>query len=232
MPPDGRRGSRTPKARRPTRFRDGIPRRWQSFPASGPGRRRTCNPPIKRRQLCRVELRSQRCDRQGSNLRRLAFQASALPPSYGSEWRTGSRLSVRRLRDAARLESNQQPLVCKTGALPVELPARDELRDKGSNLDLHVQSVVSCRLDDPGSASALHPPPATAGCRCSGGKGPAVTSVSSSVTLPLGKRCCLCHSPTLRPWIVGTAFAQLRFRRPTVEGFWSPALSSFRKTAS
>ena len=24
------------------------------------------------------------------------------------------------------------------------------LRDKGSNLDLHVQSVVSCRLDDPG----------------------------------------------------------------------------------
>lgn len=32
MPPrSGRRGSRTPKARRPTRFRDGIPRRWQSF---------------------------------------------------------------------------------------------------------------------------------------------------------------------------------------------------------
>ncbi len=27
----GRRGSRTPKAARPTRFRDGIPRRWQSF---------------------------------------------------------------------------------------------------------------------------------------------------------------------------------------------------------
>ena len=27
----GRRGSRTLKARRPTRFRDGIPRRWQSF---------------------------------------------------------------------------------------------------------------------------------------------------------------------------------------------------------
>ncbi len=33
MPPrSGRRGSRTPKARRPTRFRDGIPHRWQSFP--------------------------------------------------------------------------------------------------------------------------------------------------------------------------------------------------------
>src|SRR6188472_2471862 len=25
------------------------------------------------------------------------------------------------------------------------------IRDKGSNLDLHVQSVVSCRLDDPGA---------------------------------------------------------------------------------
>jgi hypothetical protein len=33
MPPhSGRRGSRTPKTREPTRFRDGIPRRWQSFP--------------------------------------------------------------------------------------------------------------------------------------------------------------------------------------------------------
>jgi hypothetical protein len=27
----GRRGSRTPKTRRPTRFRDGVPHRWQSF---------------------------------------------------------------------------------------------------------------------------------------------------------------------------------------------------------
>ena len=30
----GRRGSRTPKACQPTRFRDGIPRRWQSFRGS------------------------------------------------------------------------------------------------------------------------------------------------------------------------------------------------------
>ncbi len=66
---------------RPTRFRDGIPRRWQSFRrplaslarrcpeawlrrpggqpasrASGPGRRRTCTVPGKNRELCRVEL--------------------------------------------------------------------------------------------------------------------------------------------------------------------------------
>jgi hypothetical protein len=58
---NGRRGSRTPQTRRPNRFRNGIPRRWQSFQRngragqagptskrhrkrrlSGPGRRRTC----------------------------------------------------------------------------------------------------------------------------------------------------------------------------------------------
>ncbi len=38
MPPrGGRRGSRTPKAREPTRFRDGIPRRWQSFQVTPAG---------------------------------------------------------------------------------------------------------------------------------------------------------------------------------------------------
>lgn len=61
-----------------TRFRDGIPHQWQSF-QSGPGRSRTCTPPIKSRQLCRVELRSHECGRQESNLRRVAFQATALP---------------------------------------------------------------------------------------------------------------------------------------------------------
>jgi hypothetical protein len=58
----------------------------------------------------------------------------------------------------ARLESNQRPLACKASALPFELHAR-ELRDKDSNLDPHVQSVVSYRLDDPGPISRLHPPP-------------------------------------------------------------------------
>ena len=37
MLPDGRRGSRTPKAVRPTRFRDGVPRPWQSFPVTSAG---------------------------------------------------------------------------------------------------------------------------------------------------------------------------------------------------
>ncbi len=61
----GRRGSRTPEARRPTRFRDGIPLPRQSF-RNGSGRRRTCTPPIKSRQLCRLELRS-RGDVAGRN---------------------------------------------------------------------------------------------------------------------------------------------------------------------
>ena len=75
----GRRGSRTPKAARPTRFRDGIPRLWQSF-QGGPGRSRTRARPVKSRRLS-TELRSQekRCGRQESNLRRAAFQTAALP---------------------------------------------------------------------------------------------------------------------------------------------------------
>jgi hypothetical protein len=81
----GRRGSRTLNGRSRTRFRDGIPRRWQSF-RSGPGRSRTCTVPSKSRQLSRVELRSRACGRQESNLRRAAFQAAALPLlSYGHE---------------------------------------------------------------------------------------------------------------------------------------------------
>ena len=66
-----------------------------------------------------------------SNQQSPAYQTGALPLSYPpTEW--------------AELESNQQPPVCKTGALPVALSAR-ELRDKGSNLDLRVQSAVSFR---------------------------------------------------------------------------------------
>jgi hypothetical protein len=41
-------------------------------------------------------------------------------------------------------------LLVRQALSPSELLAH-ELRDKDSNPDLHVQSVVSCRLDDPGS---------------------------------------------------------------------------------
>jgi hypothetical protein len=74
------------------------------------------------------------------------YQRGALPPELSAEW--------------ARLGSNQQPLVCKTSALPLELLARVcQIRDKESNLDLHVQSVVSCRLDDPGTTERSRAPP-------------------------------------------------------------------------
>jgi hypothetical protein len=46
---------------------------------SGPGRSRTCTVPIKSRQLCRLSYGAVECGRQESNLRRVAFQATALP---------------------------------------------------------------------------------------------------------------------------------------------------------
>ena len=54
----GRRGSRTPKARKAHPFsrRDTAP--VAVLPSSGPGRRRTCTVPGKSRELCHVELRS------------------------------------------------------------------------------------------------------------------------------------------------------------------------------
>ena len=75
------------------------------LPTGGPGRSRTCTTPIKSRPLFRIELRSQRCGRQESNLQRPAFQAGALPLEL-------------RPREWARLESNQRPPVCKTSARP------------------------------------------------------------------------------------------------------------------
>ena len=100
-------GGVEPPRPRPTRFRDGIPRQMAVLPTDDPGRTRTCTTPIKSRALYRIELRSQGCGRQGSNLQRPAFQAGALPAlSYDhAEW--------------ARLESNQRPLVCKTSARPI-----------------------------------------------------------------------------------------------------------------
>jgi hypothetical protein len=111
------------------------------------------------------------CDRQGSNLRRLAFQASALPAELRSHEHGRSRSrtgGLLRIREAlCRLSypptsgrgwnRTSGLLLVRQALLPAELLARRhfraglELRDKGSNLDLHVQSVVSSRLDDPGT---------------------------------------------------------------------------------
>jgi hypothetical protein len=108
MPPyDGRRGSRTPKARKPTRFRDGVPHQWQSF-RSGPGRRRTCNPPLKRRQLCQLSYgaraalgrgrhsvtgRDRTCD--APRFKRALYRAELRSRDWRSRSRTGDLLRIR-----------------------------------------------------------------------------------------------------------------------------------------
>ena len=102
MPPQGgRRGSRTPKTRRPTRFRDGVPRQWQSF-QSGPGRRRTCTVPGKNRALCRL--------------------------SYGAEGVAGrnrtclSRVTVARLTDSTTPERKMEACLQEAEGEGVEPP--------------------------------------------------------------------------------------------------------------
>ena len=48
-------------------------------------------------------------------------------------------------------------LFVRQALVPAELLALVEIRDKESNLDLQVQSLVSCRLDDPGALRAGAP---------------------------------------------------------------------------
>ena len=85
--PSGRRGSRTPKPVRAARFRDGVPRRWQSFPSDS-GRRRTCNPPVKSRQLCLLSY-GVACDVAGRSRTcgALRFRQALYRLGYGHERR-------------------------------------------------------------------------------------------------------------------------------------------------
>ena len=109
MLPDGRRGSRTPKAASPPVFETGY-RAGGSPSVSGPGRRRTCNPPLKRRQLCQLSYgavnvtgRDRTCD--APRFRRALYRLS-----YGhARW--------------AEPESNRRPPPYQRGALPPELSA-------------------------------------------------------------------------------------------------------------
>ena len=107
------------------------------------GRDRTCGASRFRRALYRLSYGHVKWWAEPeSNRRPPPYQRGTLPPELSAvdEW--------------ARLDSNQQHRVCKTRALPLSyspaLVTALQIRDKESNLDLHVQSVVSCRLDDPG----------------------------------------------------------------------------------
>lgn len=83
---NGRRGSRTPNGRSRTRFRDGIPRRWQSFHEVAPAGVEPATRRLRVGSSAVLSYGAVRCGRQDSNLRRVAFQATALPPlSYGHE---------------------------------------------------------------------------------------------------------------------------------------------------
>jgi hypothetical protein len=165
---NGRRGSRTPKAARPTRFRDGVPRRWQSF-RMVPAGIRTRTAPIKSRRLCPLSYGT---SAKRSSARRTGGGGLGEPggsPSYAhnaSTWPAGIEPATRRASSDrstnlsydhmrwARVDSNHHLLVCKTSTLPLSYsPMR--FRDKESNPDLHVQSVASCRLDDPGMKSCV-----------------------------------------------------------------------------
>ena len=164
----GRRGSRTPKARGPPVFETGY-RAGGSPSESGPGRRRTCTVPGKSRELCRVELRSRdvtgrdrTCD--APRFRRALYRAELRSRAMGGAGVEPAASSVIRealchlsyppscARDGRGWDRTSSLLCVRQALFRVELLARAvEIRGKGSNLDLHVQSVVSCRLDDPGT---------------------------------------------------------------------------------
>ena len=90
------------------------------------GRGRTCDAPRFRRPLYRAEL-------QPHGMGEAGFEPA-----------TSCVLDKR---------SVQTELLARVFEVPCVLKCRVvQFRDKGSNLGLHVQSVVSCRLDDPGMA--------------------------------------------------------------------------------
>jgi hypothetical protein len=107
----------------------------------------------------------------------------------------------------ARLGSNQRPLVCKTSALPSELPAREA---PGQGLEPRPPRSERgiLPLDDPGTvksapAPTLRPPftRRSAQRRC---------CWRSYVTSAVAERCCLSHSPALRPWTAATRLYKRR----------------------
>ena len=136
----GRRGSRTPKISRPSRFRDGIPRRWQSFQMVTPAgfqpalpRVRAGSSPLSYGAVFRVQS-PLRPGREAAGFR-VSSRGVRLPlgdrtPAERQNSVVGRnrtcdaprfrralyRLSFDHMR-WARLDSNQQSLVCKTSAL-------------------------------------------------------------------------------------------------------------------
>ena len=164
MPPEAEgEGVEPPRSCDPAVFETAYRARG-SPSVSGSDRSRTCASPGKSRELS-VELRSQdvvgrarTCD--APRFRRALYRLS-FDHVDGQGWtRTSSLLFVRQALyplsySPTSIEGGSRTLTgVAHGALDAaRLPFRHldvKFRDKGSNLDLRVQSAVSCRLDDPG----------------------------------------------------------------------------------
>jgi hypothetical protein len=173
MPPAEGEGVEPPRPLRAHPFsrRDTAP---VAVLPSGPRRLRTCNLPIKSRVLCRVELRSQ-IDVAGRNrtcgaprFKRALYRLSYGHTSRRGRPRTSDLLFVRQALVPTELlaldgpegsRTLEPPLFCRSyhcdaAALPNSQLSGPQIRDKESNLDLQVQSLASCRLDDPGTLRA------------------------------------------------------------------------------
>jgi hypothetical protein len=110
MPPGAEgEGVEPPRPAGPPVFETGY-RAGGSPSEGGPGRRRTCNPPLKRRELCRVELRSRDVTGRGRTCAARVSDGRSTALSYGHvKW--------------AEPESNRRPPPYQRGALPPELSA-------------------------------------------------------------------------------------------------------------
>jgi hypothetical protein len=172
MPPRAEgEGVEPPRPGGPPVFETGY-RAGGSPSQSGPGRRRTCNPPLKRRRLCQLSYgaradlvrgrhsvtgRARTCD--APRFRRALYRTElrSRVEDGRSRSRTGGLLRIREAlyhlsyppsgRGWARTSSL---LFVRQALSRLSYSPVSQIRDKGSNLDLHVQSVASCRLDDPG----------------------------------------------------------------------------------
>ena len=160
--------------------------------------------------------------RLGSNQHPLVCETSALPLSYSPIELTGQ------LRPRQRAPSGICPAAGgdPSGRNPLGgFLLASKLRDKGSNLDLHVQSVVSCRLDDPGTnGRRLHPHP-SAGASMQRRTDSRRSHASSVSPASKAERCCPSHSPTLRPWITDRRMRYPGWPTSYVEELWSPSLA-------
>ncbi len=152
------------------------------------GRDRTCDAPRFRRALYRAELRSREMGGAGVEPAASSESERRAPPrappyllaprvpdaalsvrsavSVASRGRRPAPPAGSRRRSGTRggrgwARTSSLLFVRQALSLLSYSPVR-QIRDKGSNLDLHVQSVASCRLDDPGT-NGRPPPTAPAG---------------------------------------------------------------------